>query len=435
VREKSEGREHIRSRIPNSNHGFTFYAGIGTSGKWLIMEEDMIEQDNQISEFDLTRFFRTLWKRKGLILGGTAMITVLIAVICLVLPKVYRSGGFFQLSGISQRISVTEYKKNTSFFSSPVRFVLFVREKGYFPGKALKYLMDKYKDPDDLSKAISPIFSYSKEDINATGQGSPEVNYVLGASIYAENDSADSARQTVNVLGMYLRDCILYAKLNDYVNYKYNNANAAMRKIENQIIDANFSLGIQMKKKEELKLILGRYPDAGKYSSREIIQPGNDGYRYLSPVTQLVGCDSTIADIKGMLSISQRDQEKAAFELEVFQKAREIVSRNKFGEKAFQDLLNFSKEFFKTRDLTRDSIRTVVNHFYIEMETYRTLFFEDMRFLSGPPLPAKVVAPKKRLIVAVAFFLAFFFFLFVTLMIEWWQKNKETIVSNNSRSV
>ena len=399
------------------------------------MEGEMIEQDNQTPEFDLTKFIGTVWKRKGLILGGTALVTVLAAVISLVLPKVYLSGGFFQLSGITQRISVTEYKKNTSIFSNPVRFIRFAREKGYFPGKALKYLMKKYKDPDDLSKAISPIFSYSKDDINATGQGSPEVNYVLGASIYAKNDSADSARQTVYVLGMLLRDCILYGKLNDYVNYKYNNANAAMRKIDNLIIDGNFKLEIQKRKKEELKLILGRYPDTGKSGSREIVSVSNEGYRYLSPATQLVGIESTVADINGDLATYRRDKERTTIEIGIFTKAREIVEQNRFGEKAFQDLLNFSKEFFKTLDLTRNSIQTVVNQFYIEMETYRTLFFEDMRFLSGPPLPAKVVAPKKRLIVAVAFFLAFFFFLFVTLIIEWWQKNRETIVSVNSRSV
>lgn len=389
----------------------------------------MIEQDNQIPEFDLTRFIRTLWKRKWLILGGTALVTLLAAAITLVLPKVYRSGGFFQLSGYTQRISVPEYKKSSSLFTSPIRFIRFAREKKLFQGEELQKLMGIYGDPDELAKAVSPIFSYSREDVRETGQGSPEVNYVLGTTIYAENHSADSARQTVYTLGLFLRDCILYRKLNDYVNNKYNEASSILRKIENMIIDANFNLDLQKRKKEELKLILGRYPDAGKYGSREIIPPGDAGYRYLSPVTQLVGVESTIADFKGALIVYQRDREKNLVDLEISTKAKEIVERNRFGEMAFLEIMSFADGFFKAKGLAQGFRQTAANQFYIEMEVYRTLFYEDMRFLSGPPFPAKVVRPWKRLIVVIAFFLSFFFFLFIAMASEWWQKNKKLITS------
>jgi hypothetical protein len=401
------------------------------------MEEKMIEQDNQIPDFDLTRVFRILWKRKGLILGGTAVVTVLAAVITLVLPKVYRSGGFFQLSGYTQRISVPEYKKSSSLFTSPIRFIRFAREKKLFQGEELQKLMGIYGDPDELSRAVSPIFSYSKEDVRETGQGSPEVNYVLGTTIYAENHSADSARQTVYALGMFLRDCILYRKLNDYVNNKYNGASATLRKIENQIIDINFSLDLQKRKKEELKLILGRYPDAGKYGSREIVPPGNEGYRYLSPVTQLVGAESTIADLKGVLISYQRDKEKTVLDLEISKKAKEIIEQNRFGEMALRETMNFADGFFKSKDLAQSTMQTAANQFYIEMEVHRTLFYEDMRFLSGPPFPVKAVSPRKRLITTTAFFIAFFFFLLIALAIEWWQINMTKIIprggSNENR--
>jgi hypothetical protein len=393
------------------------------------MEENMIEQDNQISEFDLTRVFRTLWKRKELILSGTAVVTVLAAIISLVLPKVYRSGGFFQLSGSFQRISVPEYKKNVSLFTTPVRFIGFVQEKKYFQKNETSRLMRRYGDPENLSKSISPIFSYSKEDVRETGQGSPEVNYVLGTSIYAESNSAANARQTVYALGTFLRDCILYGKLGNFINNKCNNSRSTLRRIENQIIDTNFSLEIQQKKKEELNVILKRYPDAGKFGAREIVPPGNDGYRYLAPVTQLVGVESTIADLKGTLISYRWEKEKVSLDFEISTKAQAIMNRNQSGEKALQEILEFADGFFKTQDLTRTSIQEVVNQFYNEMDVFRTLFYEDMRFLSGPPFPAKVVRPWKRLIVMIAFSFAFFFFLFIAFAVEWWQKNKKQITA------
>jgi hypothetical protein len=353
---------------------------------------------------------------------------MLAVIVSLLLPRVFRSGGFFQLSGLTQRISVPEYKKSNSLFTSPFRFIVFVRENKYFQGGELNRLMRRFSDPDDLQGCISPIFSYSKDDIRETGQGSPEVNYVLGLNLYARNNSQENARRTVHVLGMFIRDCFLYIKLGDYVNFVYNNSMASLRKIENQIIDTNAGLEIQSKKKTELKQILSQYPNAGKFSSREIVSLGNDGHRYLSPATQLVGIESTIVDTKGSLTTFQRDKDKALFNLEIFSGAKKIFERNQFGETAFREIMAFAEDLFKKKDLTRSAVQTVVNQFYIDMETYRTLFFEDMRFLSGPPLPAKVIAPKKRLIVTTIFSGAFIFFLFLALSFEWWKKNRLRIM-------
>jgi len=149
---------------------------------------------------DFVKTTHILYKRKWLIITGTAIFTIMATVISLIIPKIYMSEGFYQLSGIlipssvieekeeetneaqeepsefgkkeeliqlfglaGNKISVPEYKKFSSIFTSPERFVDFLEEKKIFETEELNRIKSTITSPDDLSKWMKPVYSYSKE--------------------------------------------------------------------------------------------------------------------------------------------------------------------------------------------------------------------------------------------------------------------------------
>ena len=57
----------------------------GNSGK------DIFDSENSQGDFDFFDLLRILWKRRYIILFGTAAIVVIIAILSFTMPKVYRS--------------------------------------------------------------------------------------------------------------------------------------------------------------------------------------------------------------------------------------------------------------------------------------------------------------------------------------------------------
>ena len=113
---------------------------------------------------DFVKFFRVIYQKKWLIIFGTTSFTVLAIILSFIIPKVYKCEAFYQLSGrqmpiveksedeesenISEMdigreiiqvlretentISVPEYKRYSSLFSSGGRFINYLEDKNIY---------------------------------------------------------------------------------------------------------------------------------------------------------------------------------------------------------------------------------------------------------------------------------------------------------------
>jgi len=372
-------------------------------------------------DIDLGAIFVTLWKGRKLIvfgtLGATLLAAIISAIISFFIPKVYRSEAFYQLpkTPITENsgfigIPIPLFKQTSTQFFNPNRIQIYASQEKSFTAKDLSAIKANFRTAADISRGITPVYAHFKDD----------TRIVLDLSYDA--DSPAKAATYVRFLGNYIRDGLTYVTFYDYGKAGFNNTLLALAKKENDIIDAQFNLMLNTKKLLDIKDILKKYPESAKIGNGQLVSVQEDGRHYLSPVTQMVGIESQLADIRQGLAVLQRDKEELTIQKEYFSRCNEeLENMDKRGEPVRALLQTVKFEVFKNKDMNQDSIKEVYNQLTSEIQNFEFTFSTGYRFISEPTVPTNPVEPKKGRIVFATFFITLFVLVFWVFTHNWWE--------------
>jgi hypothetical protein len=186
-------------------------------------------------------------------------------------------------------------------------------------------------------------------------------------------------------------------------------------------------------KLKDIRAILSNYPESAKIENRQLVSVQDGGSRFLAPVTQLVGIESTLADLRRDLAELERDREKLNARAEYFLRCYSKLEKiGKHGESLFLLLKSIKDKVFKNKNLSKDEVKEVFNNLSIDLQTFDLNFFSNSRFISGPTIPTVHIGPRKSLIVIVSCFISFFIMVLSAFVFHWWQGNKNAIMSASS---
>jgi LPS O-antigen subunit length determinant protein (WzzB/FepE family) len=416
-------------------------------------------EEGYVDDINFSSIFAVLWKQRKLIIYGTLGATLLSLGISFLLPKVYRSEGFFQFGNATKIIAENEkltikktpitaappkktafigipvqlYKSNSPQFFNPNRFQFIAGQEKSFGDEELNKIRDKFKTATDINNWIKPVYAFAKEDAREFAQlPQDESNAVLGLNLAYEADSPENAFAYVNFFGNYIRDCLLYVTLYNYIMDGYSSTVAGMNKIENEIIGVEFELLQNTNKMKDIRAILSNYPESAKMESRQLVSVQEGGSRFLAPVTQLVGIESALADLRRDLAELQRTKDKLSLRAEYFSRSfNELIENVKQGEKLFLMLKKIKDDSFAGKDLNKDEVKEVFNDLSIDLQTFDFTFFQNSRFISGPTIPTVPIKPQKTLIIIVTFITSLFLLIVSVFISHWWQNNKKAIMSDS----
>ena len=422
------------------------------------MTETSSTEEAYADEIDLSSILAILWKHKKIIIYGTLGATLLSAVVGFLIPPTYRSEGFFQLGNPTKGIIENEkattkkitpeqkkipsiglpvpfYKSSASQFTNPNHLESIAIQHKSFEQEDLEKIATKFRTPDDINKWIKPVYAFAKEDVREFAQlPQDESNSVIGLNLAYESDSPEKVFIYVSFFGKYIRDCLLYSTLNNYIMEGYSKAISQLNKVENDIINMEFELLQNTNKMKDVQAILAKYPEAGKIETRQLvvsIQEGGD--RFLAPVTQLIGIESALATLRRDLAEKEREKEQFAIMAEYFSNSHnELKSTGESGELLFLMLKTIRDDVFKNKDLNKDSVKEVFNKLSIELNTFEFVFFKISRFLSGPTVPNTHIRPWRTFIVIASCLGSFLFFIFFVFGLNWWKRNKRNIIVDSS---
>jgi LPS O-antigen subunit length determinant protein (WzzB/FepE family) len=432
----------------------------------------MDKETGYSQEIDLVHLAKVLVKRKWFIILGTCVFTAAVLLVTLVLPKVYKSSGFFQLSRgmdidlkelkdiqdkiredlqnekldnvtmqnnlllndilqdtslMMKNVSIPDYKKYESLFTNPQQFLRFIDNREKTGDIDLGHIKDSVRTSEDISRWLEPVYAYSKKDLRDLAQSSKDVkNFVLGIRISGEQYSPQQAKTFVSVMGLFIKDSILYGKMADYIDTQLNRGKTEYNKNDNFIVKDEFKLKQLTDKRKFMEGVLKKYPRSKEMLGRELYSLENSGHRYLSPVAQLVGIESHIADINENLAQNRRNKELMGLKFDFFSKAKEILGGEYFGQPLLEKITGLKETFFSEKKLPPDITRQVKNDLAVDLDNFMNLNAE-IEFISGPTLSKRPVKPRKVLVVAVALMVGFFLFIFLAFFIDWWMINKKKI--------
>jgi len=430
-------------------------------------------------QIDLVGVLRALFKRKWLIISGVIVFTLLSLGLSTILPKVYRSEGFFQFSDPSKEqsnalfstasgllessklmvlsqlkdlgmlevlkdlkieatepqnffiITIQDFKKYSSSFGNYQEFIGFVKSNNYLDQKEFEYLRTHIRNSRQFSKLAQAIYALSKDDLRNVGQSLlQEKNYVVGVELEMEAGQRKTAQRLLTVFGEFIRFRIFYEKLNEYITSHLNEFKVLSGRYDNYILSNTTMLQQLKKKRDALQTLYKKYPAFSQIESRQVIELGQTGERYLSLVAQIIGVESRILDLERLVESFEIEKRKSELYCEFFNELKKTLDKHhNSGEQVFKEIETAKESFFKKKMPDTPENRAVYNSITIELSRFNTLFYKSLRFVSGPSLPETPEWPKKSLFVILGFFMGGVIFLFIALFLEFWEKNKGLIKS------
>jgi len=395
---------------------------------------DTVEKEEGI---DFVSLLLIIWKSRKLIVFGTLGVTLLAVFISLVIPKKYLSTGFFQLGIGGIPITTTKgdndllmpsFKSSSMRVSNPERLINYASHKNNIG--SLESISESFRTAADIRKWILPIYAHTREDAREMGNlPLDQKNVVIGVEVRFESDRYLRAHDVVGFLGEYLKDCLIYDHLFNYIQNGFNGAELELNRIENKLIGCHFSISQFTTKAIDIQSILAKYPDSARIEDRQLVSVQDGGHHYLPPAMQLVGIESTLADLRRELAEYERTKEKLTITRAFFSKCMDAMEKmDKSGEVLLSRLPIIKSDLIKDLDLSKDTTKEEINNISIAIQRFVNLY-THYRFISGPSVPNTPIKPNKRVIVTGAFFASFFLLIIMTVFLEWWRNNKENIRS------
>lgn len=292
------------------------------------------------------------------------------------------------------------------FLRAPRKFAEYNAQKAAFwDRETLRRYFQENRKPDDandyyllghlserfVQTHVQPVLPLSKEDLRyiADAKGVLDAAGILGFSISFKDQSAERAQARVQLMGDYIKDTMLSEDLVDTIYTKAGEAKAKKQTIDNQIIQKRVALAQAGSRLEAARVIAGKYPEASKMEARQLLSTGNDSQssRYLSPMAQLVGIETEIADLKAQLSLLERDAAQNALRTEFYDRIEQRSHTPQTGNALLAEFVKTAQAMFAGKDLQDDRVREVYNQIMLVAEQMRNKHITDARFVSGPTLP------------------------------------------------
>jgi hypothetical protein len=111
------------------------------------------------------------------------------------------------------------------------------------------------------------------------------------------------------------------------------------------------------------------------------------GSRFLPPVTQLVGIESELADLRRTLAQLERDKEIFVIRAEFFSLQQRNGKKSMSMANRYFQLKSIKDEVFKNKDLGKDTVKEVYSDLKIDMQTFELAYFNNCPSTQSPPFP------------------------------------------------
>jgi len=357
------------------------------SGRKEVMKNDNAAayREDDLLSFDLKGLILRCWELRRQIILLAAVLFVLFFALSFWVGRQYSSEGFLR---------------------APRKFAEFNAQKAAFwDGETLRRYLEANKKLDDVNgryllgalserfvqahlQAVQPL---SKDDLRyiTDAKAALEAVGILGFSISFKAQSPESAQARVQLLGDFVKDTMLSEDLLDAIYTKVGETKAKKQQIDNQIIQKRLALAQAAARLDAARAIAGKYPEASKMEARQLLSTGNDNdsSRYLSPVAQLVGIETEIANLKSQLTLLERDADQNALRNEFYERIDQRSRQVQTGNGLLAEFVKIGQDVFKGRNLQDDKTREVYNQIMLVAEQMRTKHISEARFVSGPTLP------------------------------------------------
>ncbi|MCP1174768.1 hypothetical protein [Ralstonia chuxiongensis] len=341
--------------------------------------------DGDPFDFDLQAFIARCWELRRQIILFATVFSLLILAFSFWIGRQYSSEGFMRAPR-----KFAEYNVQKAAFWDRETLHRYLEDNKKIGDVNGQYLLGSLSERF-VQAHVQAVLPLSKDDLRyiTDAKGMLDTIGILGFSITFKDRSAENAQARVQLMGDYIKDTMLSEDLLDTIYTKAGEAKAKKQQIDNLIIQKRLALTQASSRLEAARLIAGKYPEASKMEARQLLSTGSDANasRYLSPVAQLVGIETEIADLKSQLTLLERDAEQNALRNEFYERIDQGTRQAKTGSALLAEFVKTAQAVFTGKDLKDDKTREIYNQLMVIAEQMRNKHITEARFVSGPTLP------------------------------------------------
>lgn len=378
-------------------------------------------------EFDVRQLAHEVWSSRGRVVAMTVL-GALLGVVASWASTINLSEGLFLTPGLT----VADYKRYEAAFGNQPRLHEFLETGGHSGNPAAALVSRVIERPALRARAIRPEFSFTDRDARTFGVKMEEPGSLVGIRLTLEHSEAPDVAP-VRLLAEYVRDTIVKIDLESFLLdacLAYGNLERAMR---NEKLQADFEITQNETRAEALRAIIERTPQAASIDSRQVITLKEGDERFLSPVTQLVGAEMTIAGLRIDQAKRERDALAAAIKSRYFCEARTMLQEPAIGQAFLDKLPALQQRVFEGRDMTDSVVEHTFNELEIQRKNWLDKYFDRIRFVVAPE-GAQIRVRKLGLVAG--FLLGLLFGVLGGILLAalrgWWRSNRALITADDA---
>jgi hypothetical protein len=264
------------------------------------------------------------------------------------------------------------------------KFRQFVSHVHAAPDTSLNRIVERLESPQSRAEMLSPVYGSTRADVRELGdQSKPVENLVLALQIsFAASDRSQAAADTT-LLGDFVGESLFASEAAALVARRLEQYGSEQLVLENELIRVRFAIGTTSDKIKQLQVLRHDFPDVGNGTSRQVVSVADGGARYLSPVAQLVGLESAMADLREEIAVNERKRNVARLLAKYYRDAGQLTRGSATSQEFFVSVEKLIKTSF-SRDGSDVELAEARNHALLDFQALRALREQGFRFSSGP---------------------------------------------------
>ena len=201
--------------------------------------------------------------------------------------------------------------------------------------------------------------------------------------------TAPEPQQVANIaswLGDYFKDVATREAVREQVSrWKAENRQFSDRALERKL---KFEFDIQQAQTRAaaLKTIVAAYPDAARRDSQQVVDVRKDNEKFMSPMSQLVGAESEVIDIRERLQKLDREIEQQSFVKSLVLEADTAANNAQSGNDSVRQLSGVITE--ASKKVKTEAEREKLLSLAADLSQISARFLSQAQFVAKPSVPS-----------------------------------------------
>ena len=234
----------------------------------------------------------------------------------------------------------------------------------------------------------------------------PPVTVYLGLRLTHTAPEPQQVAAVASWLGDYFKDVATREAVREQVSrWKAENRQFSDRALERRL---KFEFDIQQAQKRAtaLKVVVAAYPDAARRDSQQVVDVRKDNEKFMSPLSQLVGAESEVIDIRERLQKLDREIEQQSFVKSLVLEADAAANNAQSGNDSVRQLSGVITE--ASKKVKTEAEREKLLSLAADLSQISARFLSQAQFVAKPSVPSLPERPTPLMVSLLSGLLAAF---------------------------